>query len=755
MDSFSTDITALLKDKVEQLALETGRDDIGSLSDIEIKKLLHELNVHHAELALQNEELRQIQHQLAQANDNFIKLFELAPVGYLRLDSSGKIQQANQTFQRMLGLQSAELDNQLLANFIYPDDLVIFNSRYTAFYKQPENKVIELRLLKPGSQEAFYVELKGRKIKHDFLPISSDHNEQSLLVNFLPIERHKALEDNLKLAAKVFDNSEQGIMVVSADNQILRINSAFTKITGYTFHEVAGKNPRLLKSEKHSQTFYQTLWSTLKNHGTWEGEICNKRKNGELYLSWLSISTITDIYGRITHYIGIFSDITRRKQYEKHINHLAHYDGLTNLPNRILLHDRLKQAILLATRKKQWITVFFLDLDRFKTLNDTQGHFVGDQLLQEVSKRLKNCVRQSDTVARFGGDEFVIVLTNFEDEDSARTNSEKIARNILHELSCPFLLSGQQFNTSSSIGFTLFPKDGNTVGQLIKNADTAMYYAKSKGRNNFQYYSDTLQNEVFTKGVIENDLHNALKNNEFVVLYQPIVDIHKTETIVGFEALLRWQHPQRGLMSPDEFLPIAEESNMISALGKWVLETACKQLKQWHAMGHKDLKISINFSAQQFLSDDLFTLIRQTLDETQLDAKSLDIEITETVLMQNMKQAGHILNRIILNGSTVSLDDFGTGYSSLTYLKKFPIQRIKIDKSFIKNIETDKDDQVIVKSVMAIAKQMQLEVLIEGVESKGQLEFLQQQHCHYAQGFYFSSPLPAESIKLSNQYSLV
>ncbi len=740
-----------LREKAE-LLISNNEDTFQLFSQDEIKAIVHELTVHQIELEMQNNELKKIQHQLIKTKDSFTKLFEYAPVGYVRLNDFGLILQCNNTFQQLLDKNASQIEGHYFADFIHPDDTVLFNSRYKAFYNKPENKVIEVRLFnhKQNTDVFLYLELKGRRI--DNIEFSSDPKDKgtSLLVNCIEITRHKSLEESLKLAAKVFDNSKEGILILDSETKIQRVNHSFSEITGYEPHEVLGRTPRLLKSGKHSRSFYDAMWNAIRKKGHWQGEIWNKRKNGELYIEWLSISCTIDTYGRVSHYIGIFTDITQRKHDEQHIEHLAHFDSLTDLPNRTLLHDRLNQAIIQANRNKTFITVLFLDLDRFKILNDTLGHFIGDLLLQEVGQRLQSCVRESDTVARFGGDEFVIVLSGFDNETIAQTQSENISQNILTQLSKTFELSDHQYKTSTSIGFSIFPKDGNSESELIKNADAAMYHAKTQGRNNFQAYSKQMHLEAINKGTLENDLNKALENNEFVLYYQTIVDIKNPSKIVGFEALIRWFHPTRGLINPNDFIPLAEETGTILQIGQWVLTTACKQLKQWHNEGHSHLKMSINLSARQFLQNDLFSTIIDVLKEEEIDANFLDFEITETVIMQNMKEASNILKCLINAGSSISMDDFGTGYSSLTYLKKFSITRIKIDRSFVNDITTDTDDQVIVKSIMAIAKHMQLEVLLEGIENEPQLNYLKKEYCQFSQGYYFSKPLPAELIEFEN-----
>jgi diguanylate cyclase (GGDEF)-like protein/PAS domain S-box-containing protein len=733
-----------LRDRAEAL-IGNEQQDFSSISRDEIKAIVHNLNVHQIELEMQNEELKAAHEALRVSERNFVHLFENAPVGYLRLDEFGAIYQSNLTFQTLLGYTANEINGKYLANFIFQEDLAMFSARYTAFHNRPENKVIELRMLHK-TNKIIDVNFKGRVVDYNPFNKNKHHNGGNLLVNVVEIGYRKKIEEELKLAAKVFDNSEEGIMITDPDCKILKVNFSFTAVTGYDALEVYGKTPRILKSGRHGREFYSKMWQQITREGFWQGEIWNRRKNGDLYAEWLSITCVQDTYGKITQYIGIFSDITSRKQSEEKIEKLAHFDALTELPNRTLLQDRLKQGILQAMRHRSVLVVLFLDLDRFKSINDTLGHFVGDMLLQDVSKRLLSCVRASDTVARFGGDEFVIVLTDFEDEQSAILKSAEIAQKILSALSTPFELQDNRFVTSTSIGCALFPKDGNSVSNLIKHADTAMYFAKSQGRHNCQFFSPIMRDNSLQRSLLTTDLSQGLLEQQFEIFYQPKVDIQQGGKIVGLEALVRWHHPKKGLVSPEEFIPIAEESGIINQLGVWIMKTACAQLKVWHEAGYNDLIISINLSAQQFTQNSLIDTIKTVLRETDIDPHFLDLEITETVMMENLNNVTNVLKQLVRLGCTVSLDDFGTGYSSLTYLKKFPVHFIKIDRSFIRDIMTDPDNKVIVKSILAIAKQMRLSVIAEGIETETQAIYLVRQGCQFGQGYFYFKPMPAERL---------
>ena len=746
-------ISVSLRQRAEALMQKEIRS-FSSMSVEEMQAIMHDLNVHQIELEMQNDQLKLTYEGLQESKNAFANLFEHAPIGYIRLDDVGSILQSNQTIQQLLGYSEAEMNGKYLAKFIHPEDLGIYTARFNAFRNRPENKVLELRLTKKNA-EIIDVEIKGRSVDKSLFetdkqtirfgrPIKS--NDNSLLISLSEVSTRKRMEDELKLAAKVFDSSEEGIMIVDPNNKILKVNLSFTAVTGYKAQEVIGKTPRILKSGRQSREFYVDMWHQLTREGHWQGEIWNRRKNGDLYAEWLSITNVQDKYGKVTHYIGIFSDITLRKLNEQEVEKLANYDVLTELPNRALLNDRLKQAVVQATRHKHCLSVLFLDLDRFKTLNDTLGHFIGDMLLQDVSKRLLSCVRESDTVARFGGDEFVIVLTDFKDEESATIRSAEIAKKILTALSSPFELKENRFVTSTSIGFAVFPKDGQSVTELIKNADTAMYHAKDQGRNNFQYFSTSMRDDNLKRSLLVTDVHDAMIKSQFMVYYQPKVDLQDGGKTIGFEALARWQHPKKGFITPEDFIPVAEESGVIIELGTWILRTACQQLKRWHNAGHTDLSMSVNLSARQFVQNDLVETVKSVLKQTELDARFLDLEITESVMMKNMTEASNILKKLVRMGCTVSLDDFGTGYSSLTYLKKFPVHCIKIDRSFVRDIITNPDDKVIVKSIISIAKHMHIKVVAEGIETEEQVNYLIKQGCEMGQGYFYSEAVPAKEV---------
>lgn len=548
-------------------------------------------------------------------------------------------------------------------------------------------------------------------------------------------------EETLRLAAHVFDSSSEGIVFTDANSRIVAVNKAYTQITGYSRDEILGQSPRLLQSHWQDREFYEGMWHALRSEGHWEGEIWDRRKDGSLYAQWLTINANRDEAGQITHYVGICTDITERKQTQERIQHLAYHDPLTDLPNRLLLQDRIGLAIAEAQRNNTMAAVLFLDLDRFKTINDSLGHLVGDKLLQQVAQRLATCLHETDTISRIGGDEYVIVLPNITDTSRIADT----AQDILTALSAPVVVDGQTFHTSASMGISLYPNDGQDVQTLMKYADTAMYHAKEHGRNNFQFFTPQLNLWASERLAMENDLRLALERGEFLIHYQPQVDAISGR-IVGLEALLRWQHPEKGMLSPDRFIPIAEETGLIIPLGEWVLRSVCSQGVLWQQQGLPLLPIAVNLSAVQFRQADLVQRISHTLNSTGLPPQYLELELTESMLMQQSEPNTAMLERFSSMGITLSIDDFGTGYSSLSYLKRFPIDRLKIDQSFVRDITTDPEDAAIVTAIIALAHSLEIEVIAEGVETRQQRDFLYHQGCYLYQGYLCARPMPAEDV---------
>jgi diguanylate cyclase (GGDEF)-like protein/PAS domain S-box-containing protein len=553
----------------------------------------------------------------------------------------------------------------------------------------------------------------------------------------------KAQED-LRLLAITFESNE-AIMITDSSNHIMRINQAFTKMTGYTQEDVLGKNPDILSSGKHSASFYQNMRQELKENGSYESEIWNRRKNGEVYPERHLITSISDKSGKILNYVSVFSDITAQKDHENRIQFLAFYDQLTSLPNRRLLLDRLQYNLSLSQRNKKHGVLMFLDLDDFKKINDSLGHEVGDELLQQVADRIKLPLRRADTVARLGGDEFVILVANQTLEGDALIEfSSNLAEKIIIAFQQPFHIKGYEHHISSSIGITIFPPTEQTAVSILGQADTAMYKSKKMGKNTFCFYEQAMQTIAEAKLALEHDLRRAIEQQQFILNYQPQVD--NSGKVLAIEALVRWHHPQRSWVSPAEFIPLAEESGLIIPIGQWVLINACTQLQSWLRQGLQIQHISVNVSPKQFRQNDFIANIKSALNQSGLPAKNLMLEITEGIVLDNVEDTIQKMDTLKQIGIQFSIDDFGTGYSSLSYLKRLPIDELKIDQSFVRDIATDKDDAAIVATIIAMASHLNLTVVAEGVENFQQLDFLTANGCILFQGYHFSRPLIAEDL---------
>ena len=574
-------------------------------------------------------------------------------------------------------------------------------------------------------------------------PIYVEQQVVGAVVTFVDTTQRKQAEDKLRQAATVFENTDEGIIVANAERKIVAVNGAFTRISGYSAAEVLGENPNFQQSGVHNEVFYRDLWARLESDGQWRGEIWNRRKNGEIYPAWENISLVKNEHGRITNYVSVFSDISAIKESEQRLSHLAHHDALTGLANRLMLTANLDQTLEWAKRHNQKVALLYLDLDRFKIINDTLGHAYGDQLLQAVAKRLRQCVRAEDTVARLGGDEFTIILAEISNAEDAAKIAEKINR----KLAKPIPVDDQELVTSASIGISIFPDDASNRHDLLKAADTAMYHAKERGRNTFRFYTAELTTKAFEHLSLERGLRRALENDEFELYYQPQVALDSGK-IVGVEALIRWRHPKRGLLAPSTFIPIAEETGLINPIGDWVFRTACAEAKAWHLEGLPAVRLAINLSERQILSEAHLGKIHTMLQDLGLKPGivQLDLEITERIL-QIAEQSVDILSHLKSWGIMLAIDDFGTGYSSLSRLKQLPIDTLKIDRSFVKNIPHDRDDQAIVKAIIAMGHGLKLNVIAEGAETEDQLAFLHEHGCDELQGYLFSEPVPAKTVR--------
>jgi diguanylate cyclase (GGDEF)-like protein/PAS domain S-box-containing protein len=559
------------------------------------------------------------------------------------------------------------------------------------------------------------------------------------------ITERKQAEEMLRVSAIAFES--QSAMIVTAPNSIiLRVNRAFTKLTGYSAQEALGQTPHLLNSGRHDKVFFQTMWDTLKETGYWQGEIWNRRKNGMIVVEWLTIAAVTALDGSVTHYVGTFSDITENKDAMAEIHRLAYYDPLTHLPNRRLLQDRLGQILAAATRNGLHGAILFLDLDNFKTLNDTRGHDAGDKLLVEVAQRLRASVREGDIVGRLGGDEFVVLLEDLSAKaEAAAMLTKQVSEKLLDTLAHPYNFDGYEFHCTASIGIRLF-REKEPVEDLFRHADLAMYQAKTAGRNTLSFFDPTMQAMVTARAEMEKDMRRALEQNQFKLYFQS--QVYCNCQIVGAEVLLRWQHPERGLVSPLEFIPLAEKTSLILPIGQWVLEKACAQLKVWEvAMNTRHLRLAVNVSARQFRHPDFVAQMRQSLSRNAINSELLKLELTESLVLDNINDTIIKMHALREIGVRFSLDDFGTGYSSFSYLTQLPLDQLKIDRSFVSNIGLKSTDAIIVQTIIGMAHNLGIEVIAEGVETEEQRAFLEQHGCPAYQGYLFSKPVPIEEFE--------
>ncbi len=552
--------------------------------------------------------------------------------------------------------------------------------------------------------------------------------------------QHRA-EGQLQLYATVFTNATEGMAITDSEARIVAVNPAFCAITGYDEQDILGHNPAILNSGRQGPDFYRQMWAELRERGVWQGEIWNRRKDGAIYPEWLSIAAVTNEAANVTNYIGVFTDISERKQSEARIQHLAHHDALTGLPNRLLLDDRIGQAMRKSNRSKRPMALVFVDLDRFKNINDTLGHDVGDTLLVQAAQRGLSVLRETDTLARQGGDEFVVILPELEQAQDAMHATRK----LLHSLCQPYLLAGHELTVSGSAGIAIYPDDGATASELLRKADAAMYRAKEDGRNTFRFFSAETNTASLDELLLENDLYSALERNELSMHYQPKVDA-MTGEMVGAEALMRWTHREHGLIPPSRFIPLAEANGLINGFGEWAIKTVCTQLRSWLDGGLLAVPVAVNISAQQFAQQDLPKMVSHVLAEYGLPPQLLELELTESLLMRNASRARAVLQTLRAMHVEVSIDDFGTGYSSLSYLKQFQVSALKIDRSFVCEIDECGEKVKLASAIIAMAHELDLKVIAEGVETRIQADYLLAHGCDQFQGYFYGRPQPAESF---------
>lgn len=675
---------------------------------------------------------RSLVNSLATA-EQFKDIFENHDAVMLLIDSlSGRIIDANVSAQEFYGYSHKQLTTMKIQsiNQLAPEE--VDKARLKAAEKQLNYFVFPQRL---ASGEIRTVEVHSSPIETNgkFLLFSVIHDITDRIES----------EKKLSLDAAVFEHSLEGIIITNRDRGIISVNRAFTEITGYTEAEVLGKNPSILSAKKHQPDFFTKVWEAIEKDGHWKGEVWNRRKNGKVFPELLSINTVAGDDGQPEYYVGVFSDITQLKKSEEELENLAHHDSLTGLPNRFSLRATLDHAIRHARRNHERIAVLFLDLDKFKVVNDSLGHAAGDELLKAVSERLNGRLREQDTLGRLGGDEFVIILENLKSE----RDIIRVAKEVIELLSMPFSLSvGQEAYIGTSIGIAQFPDNANSGENLIAYADVAMYQAKQNGRNTYSFYNESLTADADQQLRTFSQIKKGIREQEFELYYQPQIDISNGK-LVAAEALLRWNHPERGVLTPAAFVKIAEDRGIIRDLSKYVLAAACDRLLKWKAMGLKLPTLSVNISGQDFNHREFCNEVQTIVEQSGIDPSRLELEITENTLMRKADTIQKQLRQLRDLGINLAIDDFGTGYSSLSYLKHFPINKLKIDRSFVKDIDKDPADRVIISAIIDLAENFNLTVVAEGVEQQSQQDYLEREGCHLVQGYLHSKPLPSAEFE--------
>ncbi len=681
------------------------------------------------------------QQKLSESEEKYRRLFENAGDLAYSTDLNGVFTAISESLMAVTGYRRDELLNAPISKILTPENLELAK-RMTAAKLGAEKQVTRYELEITDKQ--------GRQLPLELVTTLTYRNGVPVGVQGIgrDISERKRLETDLRIAATAFE-SQESLLITDADGVILRVNKAFTKCTGYTAEEVVGQTPRLFKSGRHGADFYRDMWENIHRTGGWQGEIWDRRKNGEVYPKWLTISAVRGNDGGVTHYVGSHIDITERKAAEEQIRQLAFHDPLTRLPNRQLLLDRLQHSLISNARSGRNGALLFIDLDNFKNLNDTLGHAMGDSLLQQAAERLTSCKREGDTVARLGGDEFVVMLENLSGQPlEAAEQAESVGEKILAALSRPYQLGTHVFRSSGSIGATVFGGGNQEAEELLKQADIAMYQAKKADRNTLRFFDHKMQDAINIRAALEGELHKALESGQFQLHYQ--IQVDSARLPVGAEALIRWSHPARGLVSPADFIQLAEETGLILPIGRWVLETACAQLNAWAGNERtRSLVLAVNLSARQFHQDDFVEQVRSAVQRHAINPNLLKLELTESLLLEDIEDTIATMNSLKAIGVRLSLDDFGTGYSSLQYLKRLPLNQIKIDQSFVRDIATDTNDAAIVQTIIAMAETLGLEVIAEGVETEAQHDFLDLRGCHAFQGYLFGKPVPIEQLDTS------
>ena len=675
------------------------------------------------------QELARVEAEWTQAMDQF-------DVAIFLLDMNRRLLRANSAFYRMINIDAEHCLGRNIMNLLHPNGEQKPCPMCQAIADLREG----VTTMEPGE----YNNPTGCPIEITLKLIRNTSGAATgILMAMHDLSRARQTEQRLRQSAIVFESTAEGVFITDSEANILDTNRAFTEITGYERSEALGADPKILKSGRHDENFYHDMWHSINETGRWRGEIWNRRKDGSLYPAWLTISSVLNGEGKLTNYVAVFSDISSVKHSQEQMVYLAHHDALTGLPNRLLFHARLDHALKHAERNHSMLAVIFLDLDRFKNINDSLGHPAGDTLLKQVAKVLVHSVRLNDTVARIGGDEFVMVLENIREVE----NAAKAAEKLMLAFTKPFALEGQEIHVSASMGISIYPRHGEDASTLLRNADAAMYRAKEEGRNTYQFYTRQLTKIAYERVLLENNLRRALELDELRLLFQPQVDLH-TGHIVGAEALVRWQHPELGIVSPAKFIPVAEDCGLIHIIGNWVLHTACAKAEQWLKNGLDFGHIAVNVAGRQLQRGGVVNSVKAALDQSGLSLSMLELEVTENFIMREAEHAIDQLEALRKLGVVLAIDDFGTGYSSLSYLKRLPINKLKIDQSFVHDIPADPNDMAISNAVIALGKSLQMTVIAEGVETEEQAQFLRKAGCHEAQGYLYSRPVTAEKFEV-------
>lgn len=662
-------------------------------------------------------------------------LYELSPLGIVLTDIDGHCIEFNEAFRKITGYSSEALARLNFWDLIpgrqeVEESVQLLSAGLNGHYG-------------PYEKECINIESKRIPLRLNSTLVKGANGKNYIWSIVEDITAYRKAEDELRIAAIAFETPD-AIVVTDRDGAILRVNEAFTKITGYSAEDMAGKNTRILNSGRHTEGFFREMWGAINRDGQWSGEIWNKRKNGEIYPEWLTITSIKDAHGLVAYYVGTFIDISIRKKTEANNYQLAFYDHLTNLPNRRLLLDRLWHAQAASERNKLFGALLFLDLDNFKTINDTLGHGAGDLLLVEAAKRISDTVRSTDTVSRIGGDEFIILLEGVNANRALAAGYAKmVGSKLLETLEKSYELHGKEVNSPASIGVTIFQGREFGFDELLKQSDVAMYESKKAGRNALRFFDQDMQLAIEKKAQMGFDLRAALKRNELIVHFQKRVN--RLGQVMGAEVLLRWQHPERGLVPPGEFIPIAEDTGMIVPIGLWVLEKACNQLKAWEKKDvTRRLSLSVNISAKEFKQENFVEMVKSILVKTGANPYLLELEITESLLVEDVDSSIIKMRTLKEIGLTFALDDFGTGYSSLSYLKRLPLDMLKIDQSFVRDLGKDENNEIIVQTIIQMGQNLGIEVIAEGVEEEMQRVIIEHLGCDNFQGYLFGAPQPIE-----------